>query len=76
MIRKLRTERGLTITALADKAKVTRPYICHLEAGRRVNPALDVLWRIARALELTDEQRLALYDMFATTEGAGDCAAA
>jgi transcriptional regulator with XRE-family HTH domain len=41
---------GLTREALAKKAKVTTAYVSLLEGGKRKNPSLLVLQRIAKAL--------------------------
>jgi transcriptional regulator with XRE-family HTH domain len=48
---------------LAERAKVTRPYITMLEAGKRGKPSLEVLGRLAVALgtslaELTKETQM------------------
>lgn len=48
-IRKLREARGMSQTALAKKAKISREYVNKLEAGR-YDPTMGVLQRIARAL--------------------------
>ena len=50
MIKRLRTERGLTQVELAKKAKVTQTYVAKIEGGDRVNPSLPVLKRLAKAL--------------------------
>jgi transcriptional regulator with XRE-family HTH domain len=41
---------GLTREQLAREAKVTTAYISMLEAGKRKNPSLKVLNKLARAL--------------------------
>ena len=56
LIRKLRKEQGLTIEALADKAKVGRSYINHIELGT-MEPSIATLKRIAKALN-TDYKEL------------------
>ena len=50
MLRKLRNDRGLTMAELAKKADVTDAYIAQLETGKKGNPSLEVLKRLARAL--------------------------
>ena len=50
VIKRLRTERGLTQVELAKKAKVTQTYIAKIEGGDRVSPSLPVLKRLAKAL--------------------------
>jgi transcriptional regulator with XRE-family HTH domain len=50
VIKRLRTERGLTQVKLAKKARVTQTYVAKIEGGDRGNPSLPVLKRLARAL--------------------------
>jgi XRE family transcriptional regulator, master regulator for biofilm formation len=50
MLKTLRERKGLSLDAVAKQAKVTKPYLSMLESGRRKNPSLDVLKRLARAL--------------------------
>ena len=50
VIKRLRTERGLTQVDLAKRAKVTQAYVAKIEGGDRVNPSLPVLKRLAKAL--------------------------
>jgi len=50
VLRKLRTERGMSMADLAKKASITDAYIANLETGKKANPSLDVLKRLARAL--------------------------
>jgi transcriptional regulator with XRE-family HTH domain len=50
MIKRLREERGLSQKALGARAKVTDAYVAMLETGKRKNPSLPVLKRLAKAL--------------------------
>lgn len=50
VLKRLRESRGLSQAALAAKAKVTDAYIAQLETGRKKNPSLLVLKRLAKAL--------------------------
>jgi transcriptional regulator with XRE-family HTH domain len=50
VIKRLRESKGLSQKALATQAKVTDAYIAMIETGKRKNPSLPVLRRIARAL--------------------------
>ena len=50
VLRVLRRERGWSMAALAKKADVTDAYIAQLETGKRTNPSLEILKRLARAL--------------------------
>ena len=50
LIRALRIHRGFSIRTLSDKARVAAGYISELENGRKADPGLDVLRRLAKAL--------------------------
>jgi ribosome-binding protein aMBF1 (putative translation factor) len=50
-IRRCRENLGLSQESLAHKASINRTYIASLEAGRR-NPSLDLICRLARALDV------------------------
>jgi transcriptional regulator with XRE-family HTH domain len=50
VLKNLRQGQGLTMAELAKKAQVTDAYIAQLETGRRKNPSLEILKRLARAL--------------------------
>ena len=50
-IRYLRTQKGLSIEALALEAEINRNYLGDLERGAR-NPTLVILNKIAKALEV------------------------
>lgn len=48
-LRTLREQRGVTQTALAAKARISRGYLIRLEASQQ-DPTLGVLQRLAKAL--------------------------
>ncbi len=50
MIAELRKKRHLSQKALAKLARVTDAYVAMLETGKRKNPSLPVLQRLAKAL--------------------------
>ncbi len=50
VIQGLRESKGLTQRDVAKKAQVTPGYIAQLETGRKKNPSLPVLRRLAKAL--------------------------
>ena len=50
LIKRLRTERGLSQRALGARAGITNPYIPQLETGQRGNPTVLVAMRLANAL--------------------------
>jgi transcriptional regulator with XRE-family HTH domain len=50
VLKALREQREWSMAELAKKADVTDAYIAQLETGKRKNPSLEVLRRIAKAL--------------------------
>jgi transcriptional regulator with XRE-family HTH domain len=50
VLKRRRREQELSQRALAKKAKTTGGYIARLETGRKRNPSLAVLQRLAKAL--------------------------
>ena len=52
-IMRLRAQKKLTQSQLALKVGVSIGYISHLETGKRVNPSMSVMMRIADALNVT-----------------------
>jgi len=52
VLRGLREDRKLTQEELAKRAKITRSHLSLLESGHRTNPSLEVLKRLARALDV------------------------
>ncbi len=50
VVRRLRSAKGWTQRALAERAGVTDAYIAMLETGVRQNPSLRLLRRLAKAL--------------------------
>ena len=61
----LRKQRGWSQLTLSVESGVNRNYICDLENGRR-NPSLDILEKIAIALNITLEN---LFKGIQTIEG-------
>ncbi len=49
-LKEIRKNKGLTLTKLADLTGVSAGYLCHLEKGSRTNPSMDVMSKIAEAL--------------------------
>ena len=52
VLKELRERNRLTQEQLAKRAKITRSHLSLLEAGHRKNPSLEVLKRLARALNV------------------------
>lgn len=59
MLKERREGLGLTREQLAKKAKVTTAYVSMLEAGKRKNPSLPVLRRLAKELGVPVTELLA-----------------
>lgn len=53
LIRKMREKVGLTQNQLAKQAGITPAYLCGLETGKRSNPSIVVIQRLADALNVT-----------------------
>lgn len=51
-LRKLRTQRGLSLEKLATRSGVSRAMLGQVELGQSA-PTINVLWKIARALDVT-----------------------
>jgi transcriptional regulator with XRE-family HTH domain len=51
-LRKLRTRRGLSLEKLSQSSGVSRAMLGQIELGQSA-PTINVLWKIARALEVT-----------------------
>ena len=60
-VRRLRTSRGLTQEKLAVDARVAAPYLSRIERGT-VNPTIDILDRLAAALDVSSDTLLLAID--------------
>lgn len=49
-LKALRIQKGMTLEELAEKSNVSAGYLCHLEKGSRKNPSIEVMEKIAKAL--------------------------
>ena len=52
-LKKIRQEKGLTLESLAAKTGISAGYLCHLENGSRQHPSIEVMEKIAQALDKT-----------------------
>lgn len=57
-IKKIRLERGLSLNETARKAGVAPAYLSTLETGKKTNPSLDVLKKIAEVLAVNPNDLL------------------
>jgi len=51
-LRRLRVKRGLSLEKLAQSSGVSRAMLCQIELGKSA-PSINVVWKIARALDVT-----------------------
>lgn len=49
-LREIREAKGMTQGKLAEVTGLSSGYLCHLEKGTRTNPSIEVMDRIAKAL--------------------------
>jgi transcriptional regulator with XRE-family HTH domain len=57
-MKRLREQRGLSQLALAKKSGVAQGYISDIEAGRKHNPGIETLQKIAKVLKVTIKELL------------------
>lgn len=57
-IKNLRLKQGYSMTRLAEKAHISKSYLCHLEKGLNNNPSLKMLEKIAFSLHTTIDHLL------------------
>ncbi len=50
MLKEIRTKKGWSQRELAEKAETTGAYIAMLETGKKQNPSLAILKRLAKVL--------------------------
>ncbi len=63
-LRRLRTERGVTLQWLASQADLSISYLSELERDEDKRPSADVLRRIAEKLELGESDRALLFSQY------------
>jgi transcriptional regulator with XRE-family HTH domain len=64
-----RKERDMTIKDITKLLKISGAYYSFIETGSRKAPDREIQDRIADILELTQEERLILYDLVGKTRG-------
>lgn len=52
-LRNIRKEKGMTLQKMAEITGVSAGYLCHLEKGSRTHPSIEVMEKIAKALNKT-----------------------
>lgn len=59
-IRKKRMERGLSARELARRSGVSQPYLSQLENGKNENPSIEILKKLAKALNISYVELMAI----------------
>ena len=62
-LQKKREERQITLRGMAEKLKMSAPYLSDIEKGRRNPPEMDKLQLIAQILGLTEEENAIMLDL-------------
>ena len=59
-MKKIRKEKGITLTDISIKTGISVGYLSHLEKGTRKNPSIEMMDKIAKVLEKS------VFDVFFT----------
>lgn len=51
-IKNIRKQKGISLKEISSKAKISYTYLSMLESGKKLNPSLNVLTKIAKALNV------------------------
>ena len=62
-------KRSIQSQELADRIGISKGYLSQIEHGKRLCYGKGLLPKIAEALELSDEERYKLYDLYAAASG-------
>lgn len=52
-LKSIRKEKGITLAELAEECGISAGYLSHLENGSRTHPSIEVMEKIAKALNKT-----------------------
>lgn len=61
-VRRLREERGISLSALARRAGISKAYLSQLENDPAKKPSAEIVYHLARALEVSMTELLGLED--------------
>jgi len=50
-LKNIRKEKGMTLEKLSELSGISVGYLCHLERGSRTNPSIEVMEKVAKALD-------------------------
>lgn len=59
-MKQIRKEKGITLNDLSVKTGISIGYLCHLENGTRKNPSMEIMDKVAIALDKS------VFDVFFT----------
>lgn len=62
-IKDKRIEKNISIRTLASLAGISATYVSNIENGLRSAPSMEIIQRLAEALELSGEEKLLFYDI-------------
>ena len=65
----LRMRHSMGSQDLAKRVGISTAYLSQLEHGVRQNPDADIIMKIAKALDLTQEETAELFDMYSNATG-------
>ena len=68
-LRKLRTERKLTMRQLAKMVNISPYYISFMENGKKTNPDIQIMGRMANAMKLDKKEIEHFLDLHAKANG-------
>ena len=68
-LKAIRIEKGLSLRTLADRLKVSAPYLSDVERGQRKPLSGEHIEKVAEILALAPEERQSLFDAAAETRG-------
>lgn len=52
-LKKIRKEKGMTLQKLSNITGISAGYLCHLENGSRTHPSIEIMEKIAKAMNKT-----------------------
>ena len=52
-LKQIRIGKGITLEKLSEMSGISAGYLCHLENGSRNHPSIEVMEKIAKALDKT-----------------------
>lgn len=69
-IKEKRQEKGITLRTFADMINIAPAYMSDIEKAKRNAPTQEILERMVKVLELSDEEANELFDLAASSKDA------